>query len=630
MVRFEDAMPSRPENHSTGDIGVAAFQYCINLLKWTFEPVGKDYGLDGKVEVFKENKAVGYMFFVQSKSTEKKISGKKYIAEYFEIQKRNYFLSVNAPIMIILHSTESQTTLYKWAFVSEDFEETTKGYKFIFNTKDKINPTNLDEFGSSVDIARELYAASKSEVLPLRIVAKPSTVIIVQNLFRNTFSHFGINASNSSKSPIEIYVEEGRISCDLYGFIHYEKPFENLEIGMIEIVKLLHRRLKIRSSENFKIIELLYKNDEIKVDDLALYNFIDNIKYTQILKKIKSDLESNDFDFIPQIIGYAQLNFYKLDPEGQQILIDIRREIHIHRKDDVSYTNRLLVLQAASGSNELLDLLLEYDTNNLSIDYNDRFLIEYANAAQKCLRMDLVLSALSRIKTINTGEAEYLRVKSLISSGRYFEAMELVNKVNNDSLIYSAFIPLAVYLNFVVHILKVNEQVIKLQDRPEFLQINTTSEAFDYLINVDATHPHAWLILSQKSDEELPYLNEPEFYAAFGAFLGHGRLLFRQAFLLLVQKIYSDNENRDVLSAILANLLEEALSIRDRNFIDYLFSEFTATFDDEEILADIMRTFEEIESHFNNTTARFLDHGDGFTGNAIYLPSILQGKSDFS
>ncbi|MFZ0319502.1 MAG: DUF4365 domain-containing protein [Candidatus Sulfotelmatobacter sp.] len=61
----------RPPQHETDDQGEALLQTIIARLKWTANKIGKDYGRDFEVEIFRDGKSTGLLFNVQLKSTVK-------------------------------------------------------------------------------------------------------------------------------------------------------------------------------------------------------------------------------------------------------------------------------------------------------------------------------------------------------------------------------------------------------------------------------------------------------------------------------------------------------------------------------------------------------------------------------
>ena len=271
---------------------------------------------------------------------------------------------------------------------------------------------------------------------------------------------------------------------------------------------------------------------------------------------------------------------------------------------------------------ELENMLVSIDLN---INHTDRFFIEFSHAALKSSRPDMAIDALSRLKDRDDKEALYLRFKALIMMGEYKQALNEFQNANGIHEAFGEFLVLGTFLSLIVNVLNLESQVLDVKNREEILPIRTTEEALDYILNVDATHPHAWLLISNKNEDELVSLGEPEFYATFGAFLGHGRLLYKLAFRRLVGKIYyGPNADRGTLSVILIALVEDALTYLGESFVNTMMEDLAQICKDEAVLSDIVNLTQKIiKKHSKKERNRLTSYGDGFIGNVVYFPSIL-------
>ena len=60
----------RPPQHETDDKGEALLHTIFAQLGWTVNRIGKDYGRDFEIEIFRDGKSTGIVFNVQLKSSE--------------------------------------------------------------------------------------------------------------------------------------------------------------------------------------------------------------------------------------------------------------------------------------------------------------------------------------------------------------------------------------------------------------------------------------------------------------------------------------------------------------------------------------------------------------------------------
>ncbi|MFT7233976.1 MAG: hypothetical protein ACI8TA_003205 [Cyclobacteriaceae bacterium] len=93
-------MPKRVDQHEIEDISRARFQLALPR-KWVFRDKAKDYGIDGEVELFdNDKKPKGLVFWVQLKATESKKESTILNVD-FNIETLRYYKTLDIPVLLV-------------------------------------------------------------------------------------------------------------------------------------------------------------------------------------------------------------------------------------------------------------------------------------------------------------------------------------------------------------------------------------------------------------------------------------------------------------------------------------------------------------------------------------------------
>lgn len=107
-------MPRRPRQH---ELDTAATRFAESQLpaSWTCQPISPDYGKDLRVEIFQNQEATAYEFYVQSKGHERFpiVRGDK-IAQPIRVSTLRYLEKQIIPTMIVAYSAEENRACYLW------------------------------------------------------------------------------------------------------------------------------------------------------------------------------------------------------------------------------------------------------------------------------------------------------------------------------------------------------------------------------------------------------------------------------------------------------------------------------------------------------------------------------------
>lgn len=106
-------MPKRPRPHELETVSRLAFQQSLPQ-NWLFRDVDPDYGIDGVVELFDNDRvATGDWFLVQLKSTDQK-DLKPALCISFKIETVRYYNSLILPLLIVLYHAPSSQIYANW------------------------------------------------------------------------------------------------------------------------------------------------------------------------------------------------------------------------------------------------------------------------------------------------------------------------------------------------------------------------------------------------------------------------------------------------------------------------------------------------------------------------------------
>lgn len=104
-------MPKRPISHQLEEESRIAFESLLGT--WVYRRKTPDYGIDGEVELFDENrKASGLQFLVQLKATQRT---RQQCGISLGIEWIKYYQSLELPVLIVLWIKQSGKAFWRWA-----------------------------------------------------------------------------------------------------------------------------------------------------------------------------------------------------------------------------------------------------------------------------------------------------------------------------------------------------------------------------------------------------------------------------------------------------------------------------------------------------------------------------------
>ena len=237
-------MPKRVKQHEIEDISRAKFQLALPR-KWVFRDKMKDYGIDGEVELFDNNKTPqGLVFWVQLKATESK--EKSIILNVdFSIETLRYYKTLDIPVLLVRYSDCDDSIYIKWIHNVDLFFtiEGAKTFRIKLTEKDKWIDSTNNQIEKYLKKNRKLKSGSFNFPVPLAVLINETKInniskgIIITQIKKNLqeYSDF-VSFSNTEDS-----------------FILASLTNEELKINISELGGCSFHSIDLRKEEDFSI-----------------------------------------------------------------------------------------------------------------------------------------------------------------------------------------------------------------------------------------------------------------------------------------------------------------------------------------------------------------------------------------
>lgn len=196
--------------------------------EWVFRDKAKDYGIDGEVEIFgKDNKSTGLLFFVQLKAT--KSDDEKTIKSIeIEIEKIQYFRSLNIPVLIARYSDTTNKFYTIWSHEIDLYYTQESQKKLTINFTDSQDWDAQDKGGIIAFLEKHRHFSKSSLSLPIhctlaiddKVNFGSSNALLMSMLRQELFKFENIITLTRDEdgSFISICVDEKELSVRMLGF----------------------------------------------------------------------------------------------------------------------------------------------------------------------------------------------------------------------------------------------------------------------------------------------------------------------------------------------------------------------------------------------------------------------------
>lgn len=237
-------MPKRVNQHEIEDISRAKFQLALPR-KWVFRDKSKDYGIDGEVELFDNNKTPqGLVFWVQLKATAS--NEKSTILNVdFSIETLRYYKTLDIPVLLVRYSDYDDSIYVKWIHNIDLFfaKEDAKTFRIKLTEKDKWIDSTNNQIENYLKKIRQLKSGSFGFPIPLSVLIKETRI--------NNISK-GILLTQIKKN-LQEYSDFVTFSNDEDPFIIVTLTNKELKINISELSGCSFHSIDLRKEENFSI-----------------------------------------------------------------------------------------------------------------------------------------------------------------------------------------------------------------------------------------------------------------------------------------------------------------------------------------------------------------------------------------
>ena len=206
-------MTTRPKSHSLSEKSVRRFQEALPQ-GWAWNEIRPDYGIDGRVEVFQDEKATGRYFFVQIKASKKK---RRMCLKKAHIK---YYMEMNTPVLLVQYIEQEDALYMKWAsevnlslLMKEiSLQKEQASFSFHFEKKDKLNENSWKNLDRHLISLREISQLSFPLNFYIRDFDLTSDLPDLKSEVIRNFSdleRFLIKSPSEEKSPIHVSIKKG-------------------------------------------------------------------------------------------------------------------------------------------------------------------------------------------------------------------------------------------------------------------------------------------------------------------------------------------------------------------------------------------------------------------------------------
>ena len=211
-------MAKRLSNHIIGDNAVREISASLIPPEWIINTQTSDYGLDLLVEIVKDNKTTGKLFFIQAKGTDTP-SNNGTIHFPFSVERLRDYKGVSLPVLLVVYSRQEKLFWGKWVNSLYDLlspkQQEQASYSIIF-TQDNI----IDQ--DYLLTIEENYANSLPKGLCIQSTCSNRIISRIHNqLLKKADGLFNSDISDNNRlSCLNIYIEYSYKKGALSAIIH--------------------------------------------------------------------------------------------------------------------------------------------------------------------------------------------------------------------------------------------------------------------------------------------------------------------------------------------------------------------------------------------------------------------------
>lgn len=167
-------MPQRPVQHVQEDRSRRAFEAALPD-EWVFRPQSHDYGIDGEVEVFRDDWATGRIFKIQLKATSDPLS--RALRVRLPNDKVEYYTALRLPVLVVRYHSPTKSVYGRWfhSFDPHYGGQNKKSISLVMGEADLLVNEKWDEIAADAEMFYRLRDPRSALPMEFEIVV-PRTV----------------------------------------------------------------------------------------------------------------------------------------------------------------------------------------------------------------------------------------------------------------------------------------------------------------------------------------------------------------------------------------------------------------------------------------------------------------------
>ncbi|MCX5781808.1 MAG: DUF4365 domain-containing protein [Elusimicrobia bacterium] len=454
-------MPKRPKSHQLEEKSWVALYQAIPS-SWHLRNPGKDYGLDGLIEIYDDHdNSTGLMFFVQLKATDKKKLGP--VRYPFEIETIKYYKSLPMPVLIVRYISNTNELYYLWTHNIDLYYAKDSKKTIAIHFKDKWSEGTAEIIKNQIVAIRQY--SSSSIPLPIsfqlffhkeNLFSTPSGLIessirdILANNKETTIKICGTTNIDPTLPKIEI--SEDLVFIDILGImgssLHLEtEGRSDYALSLLPYQIMIGIAAALGSKGHYAIASELFSKyliksqfDISKIIKLLIISLKESRRYDLALKLFDDIINSDikDFDLIETT--FFQFLLFELDLGTAEFtsferlfLMAVEKEIKLKRYRKIatwyySFANKVRQGNRTSKHKAIsyYSKAAKYDGNYKKRDYfyseiaGILFLLDKFNCSSQFYKKAYELGCDKSLLV--------LRADALMFAGNYLESYELFDE----------------------------------------------------------------------------------------------------------------------------------------------------------------------------------------------------------
>ena len=458
------ALPQRPRPHWLEDESRRAFEAALARRFKFYSRTQPEYGIDGEVEEFDNSGvATGLHFFVQLKGTDEEEQSKGLAAD-IKVSTANYYRAAELPVLMVRYHAPTQALHARWFHQYDPYEGRggTKTLRFRWGTEDLWHDGTPGDLAADARAFLDLRKASLRQPVPIHLVTPGafgiSTAEISIALRAATSERADVLELRSGEPPAGspwIKVNETEIRADLAKVTgatfhirdsEYANDLgpEQIAVDALTMVALAFERLGQDDITSRLASTYFARSSMVAEFDLAFALSSSMARAHRISEALELSDQLDDLGWeqledaaivfgFPALYKARSLSAAEIKQHEQVLKARVKRR---KKRDPLATARAYMNLAGFHRGHQRWDAAANYyrEAQKLDPSYSDRayFWFEYGGALWGTRQYSRAAEAYGRSIELGTTQplAPALQADSLLFSGRYAAALELLDRYN--------------------------------------------------------------------------------------------------------------------------------------------------------------------------------------------------------